>query len=66
VISSVSRVDDETALSIMTAYHRALSAGVRPAEALALAGVHADPADTAPASLSPDAPLTPFVCFGAG
>ena len=38
VISSVSRVDDETALAIMTAYHRALSAGARPAEALALAG----------------------------
>ena len=38
VISSVSRVDDETALAIMTAYHRALSAGLRPAEALARAG----------------------------
>lgn len=37
VISSVSRVDDETALAIMTAYHQALSAGVRPAEALARA-----------------------------
>ena len=57
VISSVSRVDDETALAIMTAYHRALSAGARPAEALALAGTHAGPAG---------APLTPFVCFGAG
>jgi tetratricopeptide (TPR) repeat protein len=53
VISSVSRVDDETALAIMTAYHRALSAGARPAEALAQAG-------------TTDAPLTPFVCFGAG
>jgi CHAT domain-containing protein len=61
VISSVSRVDDETALGIMTAYHRALSAGSRPAEALALAAVHAAPADGAP-----DALLTPFVCFGAG
>ena len=61
VISSVSRVADETALGIMTAYHRALSAGSRPAEALALAAVHAAPADEAP-----DALLTPFVCFGAG
>ncbi len=56
VISSVSRVDDETALSLMTAYHRALSAGCRPAEALALAA----------AGPAADAPLTPFVCFGAG
>lgn len=61
VISSVSRVADETALGIMTAYHRALSAGSRPAEALALAAVHA-----APAEEGPDALLTPFVCFGAG
>lgn len=51
VISSVSRVDDDTALGVMTAYHRALSAGARPAEALALAA---------------DGRLTPFVCFGAG
>ena len=44
VISSVSRVDDETALAIMTAYHRALSAGSRPAEALAQAAdEHAHP-----------------------
>jgi CHAT domain-containing protein len=56
VISSVSRVDDETALALMTAYHRALSAGSRPAEALALAA----------AGPAADAPLTPFVCFGAG
>ena len=61
VISSVSRVADDTALAIMTAYHRALSAGSRPAEALALATVHATPTDEAP-----DTPLTPFVCFGAG
>ncbi len=53
VISSVSRVADDTALGIMTAFHSALRAGARPAEALALA---------APA----DDPLTPFVCFGAG
>jgi CHAT domain-containing protein len=66
VISSVSRVDDESALAIMTAYHRALLAGARPAEALALAGVRADPADAAPGDLAVGAPLTPFVCFGAG
>jgi tetratricopeptide (TPR) repeat protein len=65
VISSVSRVDDETALAIMTAYHRALSAGLRPAEALAQAGGHPDP-NAAPANAALDAPLTPFVCFGAG
>jgi tetratricopeptide (TPR) repeat protein len=61
VISSVSRVADETALAIMTAYHRELSAGARPAAALALAAVRA-----APAGGASDAPLTPFVCFGAG
>jgi tetratricopeptide (TPR) repeat protein len=66
VISSVSRVDDETALDVMTAYHRALSAGSRPAEALALAGARPTPADGAPAAGEPDAALTPFVCFGAG
>jgi tetratricopeptide (TPR) repeat protein len=51
VISSVCRVADDSALGVMTAYHRALSAGARPAEALALAA---------------DERLTPFVCFGAG
>jgi tetratricopeptide (TPR) repeat protein len=66
VISSVSRVDDEIALATMTAYHMALSAGARPAEALALAGVRADPADAAAAGVASDAPLAPFVCFGAG
>jgi tetratricopeptide (TPR) repeat protein len=66
VISSVSRVDDETALATMTAYHRALSAGARPAEALARAGAHAGPAGVAPAGVAVDAPLAPFVCFGAG
>ena len=66
VISSVSRVDDETALAIMTAYHRALSAGARPAEALALAGAHPGPAGVAPGAVALDAPLAPFVCFGAG
>jgi hypothetical protein len=52
VISSVSRVADEVAFGVMTAYHRELSAGARPARALALAAT--------------DEPLTPFVCFGAG
>jgi tetratricopeptide (TPR) repeat protein len=66
VISSVSRVDDETALATMTAYHRALSTGLRPAEALALAGVHAGPADVTAGDLTVGAPLAPFVCFGAG
>jgi tetratricopeptide (TPR) repeat protein len=66
VISSVSRVDDEIALAIMTAYHRALSAGARPAEALALAGAHPGPAGVAPSAVALDAPLAPFVCFGAG
>jgi CHAT domain-containing protein len=66
VISSVSRVDDETALATMTAYHRALSTGLRPAEALALAGVHAGPAETTAGDLAGGAPLAPFVCFGAG
>jgi tetratricopeptide (TPR) repeat protein len=52
VISSVTRVADEAALSIMTAYHRALAAGARPARALA----EASAAET----------LSPFVCFGTG
>jgi hypothetical protein len=70
VISSVSRVDDETALAIMTAYHQALSAGVRPAEALARAAGQrgpdddAGPDDAGLAGLAPDAALTPFVCRG--
>jgi len=52
VIASVTRVADETAVRLMTAYHRALAAGARPARALA---------DAAQAE-----PLSPFVCFGAG
>jgi tetratricopeptide (TPR) repeat protein len=53
VISSVARVaDDDTAVSIMTGYHRMLRAGARPAEALARA--------------ANDQPFSPFVCFGAG
>jgi tetratricopeptide (TPR) repeat protein len=64
VISSVSRVDDATALAIMTAYHRALSAGSRPAEALARAVNDSAGGEGVAEGL--DTPLTPFVCFGAG
>jgi CHAT domain-containing protein len=56
VISSVSRVTDEVAFDLMTAYHRALATGAGPARALALAATGA----------AGDDPLTPFVCFGAG
>jgi tetratricopeptide (TPR) repeat protein len=52
VISSVTRVADDITPGIMTAYHRALRAGARPAEALAAACARE--------------PLSPFVCFGAG
>jgi CHAT domain-containing protein len=52
VISSVTRVADEAAVGVMTAYHRALSTGIRPAQALAVA--------------SEAEPFSPFVCFGAG
>jgi CHAT domain len=52
VISSVARVTDEAAAGVMTAYHRALAAGTRPARALAEA-VSAEP-------------LSPFLCFGSG
>jgi tetratricopeptide (TPR) repeat protein len=52
VISSVTRVADEAAVEVMTAYHRALRTGLRPAQALARA--------------SGSEPLSPFVCFGAG
>ncbi|HEX8009187.1 MAG TPA: CHAT domain-containing protein, partial [Trebonia sp.] len=52
VISSVTRVADEAAVGVMTAYHRALSTGIRPAEALAVA--------------SETVAFSPFVCFGAG
>jgi hypothetical protein len=52
VISSVTRVPDEDAMGVMTGYHRALSAGAPPAEALATA--------------SASHPLSPFVCFGSG
>src|SRR5205814_1984606 len=52
VTASVTRVGDEAAVGTMTAYHRLLATGTRPAEALAAA--------TASDRLSP------FVCFGGG
>jgi len=52
VISSVTRVADSAAMGVMTAYHRSLAAGSRPAEALAEAAATQE--------------YSPFVCFGAG
>jgi hypothetical protein len=52
VISSIARVADEAAVGVMTAYHQRLTAGARPAEALAQAAA--------------GEPFSPFVCFGAG
>ena len=52
VISSVSRVADDSAVGVMTAYHRALKSGNRPAEALAAA--------------SETEQFSAFVCFGTG
>jgi tetratricopeptide (TPR) repeat protein len=52
VISSVTRVADASAVSLMTAYHRLLAAGSRPAEALAEAARTEQ--------------FSPFVCFGGG
>jgi hypothetical protein len=52
VTSSVTRVSDDAAVGIMTAYHRLLAAGTRPAEALAGA--------------TATEPFSPFVCFGGG
>jgi CHAT domain-containing protein len=52
VVASVCRVADETAMNVMTAYHKRLAAGHAPAAALA-------------AAAGPD-PLSGFVCFGAG
>jgi len=52
VISSVSRVADDMAMSMMSAYHRALTAGARPAEALGQAAATGS--------------FSPFVCFGSG
>jgi tetratricopeptide (TPR) repeat protein len=52
VTSSVTRVGDDDAVGTMTAYHRLLAAGSRPAEALAGA--------------TAGEPFSPFVCFGGG
>ena len=52
VTSSVTRVGDDAAVGMMTAYHRLLAAGTRPAEALARA--------------TATEPFSPFVCFGGG
>ena len=52
VTSSVTRVADDAAVGMMTAYHRLLAAGTRPAEALAKA--------------TAAEPFSPFVCFGGG
>jgi tetratricopeptide (TPR) repeat protein len=52
VTSSVTRVADDAAAGIMTAYHRLLAAGARPAAALAEA--------------SAAERFSPFVCFGGG
>jgi CHAT domain-containing protein len=52
VISSVARVADDAAVGVMTAYHQRLTAGARPAEALAEAAA--------------GEPFSPFVCFGSG
>ena len=52
VISSVTRVADASAVSLMSAYHRLLAAGSRPAEALAEAALGEQ--------------FSPFVCFGGG
>ncbi len=52
VTASVTRVGDAAAVGTMTAYHRLLAAGTRPAEALAAA--------------TADEPFSPFVCFGGG
>lgn len=52
MIASVTRVADETAMAMMTGYHRATGAGGSPAAALAGAS-------------APEL-MAGFVCFGAG
>ena len=52
VISSVTRVADAAAVGMMTAYHRLLAAGARPAKALAEAALTEE--------------FSPFVCFEGG
>jgi hypothetical protein len=54
VISSIARVADDAAVGVMTAYHQRLTAGSRPAEALAEAAAAATET------------FSPFVCFGSG
>ena len=55
VVAGVARVGDDVAGTAMVAYHSALAAGGRPADALAAALAGVDPATPAP-----------LVCFGAG
>jgi tetratricopeptide (TPR) repeat protein len=64
VISSVTRVADDVAFEIMTAYHRSFAQGARPALALALAQAPAPGA--APFTTPGELAAAPFVCFGAG
>jgi CHAT domain-containing protein len=52
VVASVARVADDTAMATMTGFHRAITAGISPAAALATA-LHGETA-------------AGFVCFGAG
>jgi CHAT domain-containing protein len=52
VTSSVTRVGDAAAVGMMTAYHRLLATGARPAQALAEAALTEE--------------FSPFVCFGGG
>ena len=52
VVASVARVADQTAMTAMVAYHRAITTGISPAAALA-AGMQQDM-------------TAGFVCFGAG
>jgi tetratricopeptide (TPR) repeat protein len=52
VTSSVTRVGDAAAVGMMTAYHRLLATGARPAQALAQAALEEE--------------FSPFVCFGGG
>ncbi|SES33504.1 CHAT domain-containing protein [Lentzea albida] len=52
VVSSVARVPDDVAVTVMHEYHRAIVAGSEPARALA------DACDTGP--------MVPLVCYGAG
>jgi CHAT domain-containing protein len=52
VVASVSRVADETAMTVMTEYHRATGLGLSPAAALAGAAARVH--------------LASFVCFGSG